>query len=102
MNISKIELENFRQYGGKIELEFNTDSKKNIVVILGVNGAGKSNLYNAITWCLYGVEEHSKHRDGALKRLNESKREAMETQDYANVGVKITIGGASPLIVERK
>lgn len=102
MNISKIELENFRQFGGKIELEFNTDSKKNIVVILGVNGAGKSNLYNAITWCLYGVEEHSKYRDGALKRLNESKREAMKAQDHANVGVKITIGGASPLIVERK
>jgi len=102
MNISKIELENFRQYRGKINLEFDTDSKKNIVIILGVNGAGKSNLYNAITWCLYGVEEHSKHRDGALKRLNESKRNDMKTEAYANVNVKITFSGRSPLIVERK
>ena len=47
MNISKIELDNFRQYSGKIEFEFNTDSKKNIAVILGVNGAGNSNLYNS-------------------------------------------------------
>jgi len=102
VNISKIELENFRQYRGKIEFEFDTDSKKNIVVILGVNGAGKSNLYNAITWCLYGVEEHSKHRDGALKRLNESKREDMALEEYANVNVKITFAGNSPLIVERR
>ena len=35
MNISKIELENFRQYKGKIDLEFNTDSKNNIAIILG-------------------------------------------------------------------
>ena len=102
MNISKIELENFRQYRGKIEFNFDTDSKKNIAVILGVNGAGKSNLYNAITWCLYGVEEHSKHRDGALKRLNESKREDMENEEYANVNVKINFSGKSPIIVERQ
>ena len=54
MNISKIELQDFRQYKGNVKLKFDTDSKKNIAVVLGVNGAGKSNLYNAITWCLYG------------------------------------------------
>ena len=56
MKISKIELDDFRQYYGRAELDFDTDSKKNISVIIGVNGAGKSNLYNAITWCLYGIE----------------------------------------------
>ncbi len=74
MKISKIELDNFRQYYGKVEFEFDTDSKKNIVVIVGVNGAGKSNLYNAITWCLYGIEEHSKHRVRGLGRLSERER----------------------------
>ena len=50
MKISKIELDNFRQYYGKVEFEFDTDSKKNIVVIVGVNGAGKSNHYKALKW----------------------------------------------------
>jgi DNA sulfur modification protein DndD len=101
VNISKIELENFRQYKGKIKMEFNTDAKKNIVVILGANGAGKSNLYNALTWCLYGIEEHSKYRAGALKRLNEGKREAMAKEEYAKVSVKIDFEGKAPLRVER-
>ncbi len=102
MNISKIELENFRQYKGKTKIEFDTDEKKNIAVILGVNGAGKSNLYNAITWCLYGIEEHSKYREGALKRLNEGKKEAMAKDEYAKVSVKIDFEGKAPLRVERE
>ena len=101
MNISKIELQDFRQYKGNVKLKFDTDSKKNIAVVLGVNGAGKSNLYNAITWCLYGVEEHSKYRAGALKKLNESKREAMADEDYADVKVSLTFDGKTPMRIER-
>lgn len=101
MKISKIELDNFRQYYGKVEFEFDTDSKKNIVVIVGVNGAGKSNLYNAITWCLYGIEEHSKHRVGGLRRLSERKRHELTKNEYVDVNVRITFEGTAPLRVER-
>lgn len=56
--ISSISLTNYRQYYGTQDLNFKFDKIKNVSLILGKNGAGKSNLLNAITWCLYGIEVH--------------------------------------------
>ena len=56
--ISSIEITNFRQYQGTQEINLKFDKTKNVSVIIGNNGAGKSNLLNAITWCLYGIEIH--------------------------------------------
>ncbi|MEK6300508.1 MAG: AAA family ATPase [Acidobacteriota bacterium] len=54
MKLDRITLENFRQYHGKQRLTFSKDSKRNATVIHGVNGAGKTSLFLAINWCLYG------------------------------------------------
>ncbi len=56
--ISSITLTNYRQYQGKQTLNFSFDEKKNVAVILGKNGSGKSNILNALTWCFYGIEVH--------------------------------------------
>ena len=58
MIIESIKIENFRQYKGPIEIEFSLDKEKNFTIIKGTNGAGKTNLLNAITWCLYEEELH--------------------------------------------
>ena len=58
MIIESIKIENFRQYKGPIELKFSLDKEKNFTIIKGTNGAGKTNLLNAITWCLYEDELH--------------------------------------------
>jgi len=55
---SSISICNYRQYNGTQVLDFKFDKTKNVSLILGKNGAGKSNLLNAITWCLYGIEIH--------------------------------------------
>jgi DNA sulfur modification protein DndD len=82
--ISSISLSNYRQYSGTQVLDFKIDKIKNVSLILGKNGAGKSNLLNAITWCLYGIEIH-KSKDkydssgmpvintSALKRLKNNQ-----------------------------
>lgn len=58
MWIEEIRLTNYRQYQEeKIKLS-DPNAKKNICVIEGANGAGKTNIMNAITWCLYGKELH--------------------------------------------
>ena len=54
MKLERITLENFRQYHGRQRLEFARDEQRRVTVIHGVNGAGKTSLFLAINWCLYG------------------------------------------------
>lgn len=54
MKIERLVLKHFRQYRGEQRISFARDSEKNVTIIQGVNGAGKSNLFKAINWCLYG------------------------------------------------
>jgi DNA sulfur modification protein DndD len=54
MKFERITLENFRQYHEKQRIELARDSEKNVTIIHGVNGAGKTSLFLAINWCLYG------------------------------------------------
>ncbi len=55
MKISKITFENFRVYKGVNEIIFDTvPSSKNINIIAGKNGFGKTTFLTAMIWCLYG------------------------------------------------
>lgn len=54
MRISKIEIDNFRQYFGNVSIDVETDVNKNIIVIGGKNGYGKTNFLLSIVWCFYG------------------------------------------------
>lgn len=60
MILKSLKIENFRQYL-KDEILFSTDPEKNFTIIQGFNGAGKTNILNAITWCLYGSELHRRN-----------------------------------------
>lgn len=56
MRFQSISIKNYRQYRG-LELEFRPGAH-DLQVIIADNGVGKTNLLNAFTWCLYGVEPH--------------------------------------------
>jgi DNA sulfur modification protein DndD len=74
MRISKIILDNFRQYHGTIEIDLQTQGKQNIVLIGGKNGFGKTNFLISIVWCLYGEK---------ITQIDESfKREVQKETNY--------------------
>lgn len=54
MLLKRMELTNFRQFNGNQQIEFSTDTEKNVTVIMGENGSGKTTIAQAFTWCLYG------------------------------------------------
>lgn len=53
MRFKKITIENFKSIGSNpitVNLDFN-----NTTLLLGYNGAGKTSIFEAIVWCIYGV-----------------------------------------------
>jgi len=54
MKFTGIKINNFRQYYGNNNIDLSTNSNKNIILIGGRNGYGKTNLLLSIVWCLYG------------------------------------------------
>ena len=56
MKIKKIVLFNIGPYLDRNEFDLTMDSKKNIVLIGGKNGAGKTTFFKSIKTCLYGCK----------------------------------------------
>lgn len=54
MIIKSIELNNFRIYKGVNRIDFAPDGERNIVIISGNNGFGKTTFLMSLVWCLYG------------------------------------------------
>ncbi|MEI8047160.1 MAG: DNA sulfur modification protein DndD [Bacteroidota bacterium] len=54
MVIKEIVLNNFRIYKEKNEIQLTPDEDKNIIIISGKNGFGKTTFLMSLVWCLYG------------------------------------------------
>ena len=54
MKINKLVLKNFRSYEEETIFDFTTTNNKNIILVGGKNGAGKSTIFEAIKVCIYG------------------------------------------------
>lgn len=85
MIIHKLEMYNFRQYIDLQEIEFSTDSEKNVTVLIGVNTSGKTTIVRAFEWCLYGKNGFE---DPVL--INSDVRDNMNVGDTQEVWVAVT------------
>lgn len=56
MFIKEVELNNFRIYKGVNKISILPSDEKNIIVISGKNGFGKTTFLMALVWCLYGKQ----------------------------------------------
>ncbi|QTL47336.1 AAA family ATPase [Priestia aryabhattai] len=65
MKIEKLELHNFKQYYGEQKVQFagyQEKDEKNVTVIYGDNGHGKTSIYRALLLALFGISELAKDK----------------------------------------
>lgn len=87
MLIKSIELSNFRIFAGNQTIDFSTDRIKNVTVIMGNNGSGKTTFAQAFSWCLYGTTTFRKNDD----LLSFTVRDSLEIGKTATVKVRLTL-----------
>ena len=54
MIIKEVEINNFRIYEGKNHLNIEPDGAKNLSIVSGKNGFGKTTFLMSLVWCLFG------------------------------------------------
>ena len=91
MRIESIEIVNLRQYR-KEKFTFPKEKgKKDIHVIIGENGEGKTNILNALTWCLYGEELHLGDKNTAICNINSQYVQELRDHSQKNGEAKVTV-----------
>jgi DNA sulfur modification protein DndD len=84
MKFKSITLENFGPYQGRQTVDLSTSDSAPVILVHGENMRGKTTLFHAIRWALYGkVKSHSGHE--------------IQVTDFANIdlrdaGVPFTVG----------
>ena len=56
MKLERLELNNFASYFGEHHIDLDCSPDKPVVVVLGGTGQGKTSLFDAINWALYGAD----------------------------------------------
>ena len=71
MIVKRLTTNNFFRFFGKFDFEFSTEIDKNITVVRGENGTGKTTIINAFYWCLYGDVTHPLYIEKIFNELAE-------------------------------
>lgn len=95
MLLQTIELQNFRQFVNE-KIDFSTDPERNVTLIIGENGTGKTTFAQAFFWCFYGETDFS---DKII--LNRSIIEKMtpDQKETVRVAIRLTHGSAKYEII---
>ena len=95
MLLQTIELQNFRQFVNE-KIDFSTDPERNVTLIIGENGTGKTTFAQAFFWCFYGETDLS---DKII--LNRSVIEKMtpDQKETVRVAIRLTHGSAEYEII---
>lgn len=88
MIINSIEMTYFFRIYQSRKLEFSTDEKKNVTVIRGDNGTGKTTMLSAFSWVFYGVVEEPLVVEDML---NKRRRYELKIGDVETANVKVSI-----------
>lgn len=81
-----MKLKDFRQFYGDSELKFGTN-EKNVTLIIGANGNGKTGLFRALMFVLYG--DKSLKQDENIKNINLVNTTKLEENKYSPVEASV-------------
>ena len=83
MKINHIVINNLGPYEGEYDFNFKTTKNKNIILLGGKNGAGKTSLFTAIRLCLYGCKSMGYDNQSA-KYIKEIHKFINDKAKYSN------------------
>lgn len=86
MIINRITINNFFRYYGKQDINCRVDKEKNVVVLIGKNGRGKTTIINAFQWTFYGKVSSPLTVD---KMLNYNRLKEMPVNENEEAYVEI-------------
>ncbi len=91
MILHKMTLKDFRQFRGSHTIEFSNpnDPVKNIAVVYGENGRGKTGLFRAVIFCLYGERRLSQDGNVPDKEIQLVNTSALEASDGQPVSTSV-------------
>ena len=98
MIIKDIELNNFGSYEGISNFDFSSSESKNIILIGGKNGTGKTTLFTAIRLCIYGYKAfgyqslNSFYNKAVIKLINNNAKLQEPTSAYVKINMFINNG----------
>lgn len=99
MYIKEIELRNFRIYKGKNTISLLPSDDKNVIIISGKNGFGKTTFLMSLVWCLYGrqmekvddlYEKEIRDKGNYTKYISESLNRNAREEGENEFSVSIT------------
>lgn len=102
MFIKEIELNNFRIYKGFNRISLLPSDDKNIIVVSGRNGFGKTTFLMSLVWCLYGkqmekvdelYEKEIKDKGNYTKYISNSLNRKAREEGETEFSVSITFTG---------
>ena len=88
MIIKSITLKDFFRVYGEIKILCSTDSEKNVTVIKGDNGTGKTTMLSAFHWAFYGNVIEPLTTD---EMLNKRKRSEMQENETSTASVRVEL-----------
>ncbi|KZX14160.1 AAA family ATPase [Methanobrevibacter filiformis] len=98
MKLNKVKISNFRQYRD-VEIDFARNNNKNITIIQGNNGTGKTTMLNALSWCLYGNEIHDYGDKSSMTICNNKSANLAENGENIKVYVEIEFYDGENLLI---
>lgn len=99
MELLKIEMENFRQFYGQQSVEFSTGNN-NITIVIGENGMGKTGIFRALMFGLYGSRYLP--QDNKNDEIHLVNMKSLDSGTPITSIVKVHIGTSKGIVIVKR